>query len=303
LDSGQLRATELAKSAPAKTESDLKMRSLADGVNAPAERQPAARYAQPGGIVESKAPVSSETFNLGMNKLATAAPAPASAGAATPMAAAPAPTVTVAPTEVASAVAAKTALKESTPLLAEVATNSLAARDDLQANATLSQHFEQVQLVTKSKARLGVVDESQAAPRVLAAFQVEQSGDTLRILDSDGSIYTGKVTKPELEQVRLAESRTQALSAARPAPSGTRAFEGGAALPQSFSFTVSGTNQSLKQNLVFNGTVSPATNGSFGFSDAGRKQQPANPLANSRISGSAQIGRSKTVTVDAVPTP
>ena len=65
--------------------------------------------------------------------------------------------------------------------------------------------------VAKAEAKAG---ESE---RILASFQMEQNGDEIRIVDADGSVYTGKV-----EMVGLKPD-----SAAKSAPSAPQPLEGG----------------------------------------------------------------------------
>jgi len=132
---------------------------------------------------------------------------------------------------------------------------------------------------------------------VLTTFRMEQNGSALRVIDSDGSIYTGAVQIAQME----------------PAASPT----------SNFFFRVTGTNRNLKQNIVFSGNLVPFTNtaiavrrgsfaGGIGGGGGGGGAAPSSAnfglptgllLSNSQISGTAVIDGQKEIPVSANPTP
>jgi hypothetical protein len=147
---------------------------------------------------------------------------------------------------------------------------------------------------------------------VLTSFRLEQNGRDLRVVDADGSVYTGLV------QVAGQES------AAPPTSGGALKSKPPTALPiktspqsaaQNYFFSVAGTNRNLKQNVVFSGNLIPLTNfpsfhsnaGSFGGAARTGRTAPVMPepslLSNSRISGKAVIGNEKEIEVNATPAP
>jgi hypothetical protein len=145
---------------------------------------------------------------------------------------------------------------------------------------------------------------SAPAP-VLASFRVEQSGNTMRVIDADGSVYTGAV------QVAQQESPVRAVSP-KNAPSAVPRAQvaGQVQAAQNYSFRVAGTNRNLQQNVVFSGNLIPLTNasvsgiGGFGGASAAQSQLSAEiQLSNSRISGRAVVGNQKAIEVDATPAP
>jgi hypothetical protein len=148
--------------------------------------------------------------------------------------------------------------------------------------------------------------ESLSAPApVLASFRVEQSGNTMRVIDADGSVYTGAV------QVAQQESPVRAVSP-KNAPSAVPRAQvaGQVQAAQNYSFRVAGTNRNLQQNVVFSGNLIPLTNasvsgiGGFGGASAAQSQLSAEiQLSNSRISGRAVVGNQKAIEVDATPAP
>lgn len=130
---------------------------------------------------------------------------------------------------------------------------------------------------------------------VLTRFQVEQNGREIRIVDGDGSIYTGAlvadaaalVTQSRMEPVRAAAPATVAPPAA-----------------PTFSFRVAGTNRSLNQQVVFVGKLLDATNRSPSLPSAPTgtavSREPVLNL-NLRISGHAVIDGKKEVEINAAP--
>jgi hypothetical protein len=151
--------------------------------------------------------------------------------------------------------------------------------------------------------------DSLAVPApVLASFRVEQNGNAMRIIDADGSVYTGAV------QVAQPESSARAVPPKNVASAAPMAkIAGRPQAVQNYSFQVAGTNRHLQQNVVFSGNVIPLTNAqlatdgaAIGGTAAARRapQLPAELLlSNSRISGKAVIGNQKEIEVNATPAP
>jgi hypothetical protein len=152
------------------------------------------------------------------------------------------------------------------------------------------------------------IDSLTTPASVLTSFRVEQTGNAMRIIDADGSVYTGAVQVAQQESVARAVPPKNAPSAAPMAKIAGRPQAG-----QNYSFQVAGTNRNLQQNVVFSGNVIPLTNGqlatdgaaSGGIAGARRASQlPAELLlSNSRISGKAVIGNQKEIEVNATPAP
>jgi hypothetical protein len=196
---------------------------------------------------------------------------------------------------------------------------SFASAHDTFADAARTQTSPQLlqRFVQKdADAKLLRARVSSPPDSVLVAFQVEQSGSRLRIIDNDGSVYTGSLQLPEplvgqlaveapavqVPPLGAAAKRTEALA---PATTGisTSSF---------YFFRVTGTNRSLNQEVVFSGNVLPETNavslGSSGGGVGGGVVQPTSaaesrlPLSNSRISGTAVIGNQRGIQINAVAT-
>jgi len=138
------------------------------------------------------------------------------------------------------------------------------------------------------------------AASVLNTFQVQQEGSEIRVLDADGSTYTGKI-----EQLAKSAELNSRIAARRDAAKQTRRYaakaapENVSAAPQSY-FRATGFNVSLKKTLVFEGNYA-----------APPAQQPATATANdreraeqnrdrARIVGTVRVNGEVPVEVDAI---
>ena len=207
----------------------------------------------------------------------------------------------------------------SLPSLAGGATNTLA---DLFNRSTangvafgntgmLRQNFVQTQSRGQFKAAAKPAEPNQ----VLASFQIERAGNQLRVIDNDGSTYTGGIEMAVDE--KASSTVTTQTGAALPKSGNAIAASQITAAPaanfqnaQNFSFRVAGTNRTLNQQVVFTGNFLEATNEMAAQMKASRLQntgpaqaQQAFPmLLNSTINGRAQVGGGKEIEINAVPT-
>jgi hypothetical protein len=187
-------------------------------------------------------------------------------------------------------------------------------------SVSATQWFAQVAQSPKTKASFA--DKLTPAHPVLASFQVEQAGLKLRIVDSDGSVYSGTMQVATVARSRRS-AKSEPAAAARPsqAPGGkleerpAARFDSDQLAPKTYSFRVTGTNRSLQKKVVFTGNLLAATNltlslpvatnlgigGGVGGSQTGSARRGFLPLLNSRISGSVVIGTSKPVEINASP--
>jgi type II secretory pathway pseudopilin PulG len=163
-------------------------------------------------------------------------------------------------------------------------------------------------------------EPANAVP-VLAHFQVQQNGDAIRVVDADGSAYEGTL------QMGSAVAQNVTAPAEMPVTSGTpsqfQSDELGAGkntlqVAQNYFFRVTGTNRTLKQNVVFIGNLlaisNPTTNlkqsfnggsGMGGGGGGGGQLQSVltnqMPWSSSRITGTAMIGDTTNIEINAVP--
>jgi hypothetical protein len=141
--------------------------------------------------------------------------------------------------------------------------------------------------------------QASRSANVLNTFQVQQQGSEIRVLDADGSTYTGKIEQSaksgELD-ARIA-ARYAAKRARRDAAQAAGKSE--SATPQSY-FRATGYNVSLKKTLVFEGNYA-----------APPAQQPAKAASNdrerveqsrdrARIVGTVRVNGEAPVEVDAI---
>ena len=135
---------------------------------------------------------------------------------------------------------------------------------------------------------------------VLNTFQVQQEGIEIRVLDADGSTYTGKI-----EQLANNAELDSRVTARRDAAKQTRRYaakaapENESAAPQSY-FRATGYNVSLKKTLVFEGNYAappaqqPAT---VTVNDRERSEQSRD---QARIVGTVRVNGEAPVEVDAI---
>jgi len=175
--------------------------------------------------------------------------------------------------------------------------------------------------------------KAPAGPHVLNSFRVEQTGSQLRVIDSDGSVYSGSLqTSADVSGQLFAYDQN---SAARQTLQKTNGANEPAQPAAGFFFRVTGTNLTLNQPVVFTGnflsdTGIPSTqtniatvSGTFGggFAGAGRAQAalqtatnsmsknelqtvptiPALQLSHTRLQGQALIGGTNQVPINALP--
>ncbi len=190
---------------------------------------------------------------------------------------------------------------------------------------TVSQVFNRLEVSPTQRRAAGSVAPS--AP-VLASFRVEQNGNNLKVVDGDGSVYTGSV---QIAQQEPASDASFAAARNRPGGAATRSLKADAPTSQSYFFRVAGTNRNLNESVVFSGNFVPYTNGQsvasarsfgvsarggngfggggggggFGGGGAGSDQTASQPiqavLSNSQINGNVVIGGQKPVDLTATP--
>jgi hypothetical protein len=133
---------------------------------------------------------------------------------------------------------------------------------------------------------------------VLNTFQVQQEGSEIRVLDADGSTYTGKI-----EQLAKSTELDSRIAARRDAAKQTRSHAAKAVLEKESAvsqshFRATGFNVSLKKTLVFEGNYAepraqqPATANDRERSDQNRDR--------ARIMGTVRVNGEAAVEVDAV---
>ena len=175
------------------------------------------------------------------------------------------------------------------------------------AEISYRQNFANDQVLAKKV--MAVSGETKAITPVLANFQIEQSGNKLRVIDGDGSTYHGEVA-PELAY-SLAQNAAYKSDGKQKLAGEQRADQQQQAVG-AYQFRVEGTNRTLNQQVVFYWNCVPITNApSFSNSslaaselkkfDAAKMPQQFPGFQNSIINGRAQIASEKEIEINARP--
>jgi hypothetical protein len=236
-----------------------------------------------------------------------------------------APSMTVAAADREAQKPLKKALPQPAPMnTAQTANFDIAGNNQAAAKlASNAQRFNRV-ITTPTVRQRGFGGGSSITP-LLASFRMEQNGQEIRVIDADGSVYTGSwQVAPEQNAPPTAAPaheggglhffgpQSAAASRAPVAPALDNNFEA----TLNYSFTVSGTNRNLKQKITFSGNFIPLTN-SFnaanntgvvsglmeGRATAASNVTPPPVLLNTRIEGKAVIGGQREIQVNANPAP
>jgi hypothetical protein len=196
--------------------------------------------------------------------------------------------------------------------------------NSIQSNLAGAQNFVQpatAGLQNAFKNNLAVL----TAP-VLQSFQLRQNGNTISVVDRDGSIYKGSVQLPPAQPANAPASLETQRGAA-----GLRQQEAKVIQPVvnqqqalgNYFFRVTGMNRTLRQQVVFTGNVQAISNttanaqqtvGGFGgaggggaggatkqFQQNGANSPPPVWLSNSRIVGTALVNRTNRIEINAMP--
>jgi len=186
--------------------------------------------------------------------------------------------------------------------------------DDAKKDVANSQRFAQVIPSENTKAKSS--SKLSPAQKLLVSFQLEQNGRDLKILDDDGSVYSGYLQITNAI-TRLPDAAAKKLSQETFYRQRTTEAELREPAVQNLIFRVAGTNRSLKQNVIFTGTLLETTNilflGALSNSfNAGKSFGAQNlslqngdlgtlQLLNTTISGKAQVGNQKEIEIKAIP--
>jgi hypothetical protein len=164
--------------------------------------------------------------------------------------------------------------------------------------------------------------EQSPTAAVLVSFQVMQNNNEIRVLDQDGSVYSGFVqaTGADLsgQENKVGGNEQRQATAKRAAPATPQERADAPAQMSgnnlNYSFRVSGVNRSLQQSVVFVGNLVPWSNevalgvsNQFAAGVGGQLQNTASNLdlqqllSNSRITGTAVVNRTNALEINAVP--
>jgi hypothetical protein len=135
---------------------------------------------------------------------------------------------------------------------------------------------------------------------VLNKFQVQQEGNEIRVLDADGSTYTGKIEQSakgaELDS-RITARRDVAKQTLRYAAKSVS--ENKSAVPESY-FRATGYNVSLKKTLVFEGNYEAPPPQQPMKATSNDRQRAEQSSDRARIVGTVRVNGEAPVEVDAI---
>jgi hypothetical protein len=135
---------------------------------------------------------------------------------------------------------------------------------------------------------------------VLNTFQVQQQGDKIRVLDADGSTYTGKI-----EQLAKNTELDSRMTLRRDAAKQTRSYaakavsENESAAPQSY-FRATGYNVSLKKRVVFEGNYAALPSQQSATRTPNDTERSEQSRDRARIVGTVRVNGEAPVEVDAL---
>jgi hypothetical protein len=142
--------------------------------------------------------------------------------------------------------------------------------------------------------------QASRAANVLNTFQVQQEGNEIRVLDADGSTYTGKI-----EQVAKSAEVDSGVTARRDFAKQTRSYAAKAtsptqsAAPQSY-FSATGYNVSLKKTLVFEGNYAATPQQQSASASSNDRERAEQSRDRARILGTVRVNGEAPVEVDAI---
>ena len=152
---------------------------------------------------------------------------------------------------------------------------------------------------------------------LLASFQLEQRGAEIRIVDADGSVYSGTGTFADaaLPLAAADSRRTQSSRGATGSSYGVATSKldtPRASTPPTLNFVVRGTNATLRQGVVFTGNLQqavfiqqvPASNQAANLALRFQNQAPTqNQLQKSQLNGRARLANGAEIEINAIALP
>jgi len=164
------------------------------------------------------------------------------------------------------------------------------------ATGTMMQQFSQQ---SGAQSFRNSAQQVSGAANVLNTFQVQQEGNEIRVLDADGSTYTGKI-----EQSAKGAEFDSDIAARRGVMKQTPRYaksvgENKSAVPQSY-FRATGYNVSLKRTLVFEGNYATPSQQQSASGTSNDKERAEQSRDRARILGIVHVDGEAPVEVDAI---
>jgi len=194
--------------------------------------------------------------------------------------------------------------KTDQPLLADKSLAAKEAKPATPASASLAQSRQMTnfrQQFSKDAANQAFRSKLRQTANILNEFQVEQSDHEIRLVDADGSTYSGKLEPLAQNDARSIYNQKKNA----PFSQGARAFDEKAQSANAeYYFRATGYNTSLKKPLVFEGNyIAPLGVAQKKVAKAKTESEERDEEASARITGVAKVHGESPVQIDAVAVP
>jgi hypothetical protein len=194
--------------------------------------------------------------------------------------------------------------KTDHPLLADKSLASKEAKPVAPASASLAQSRQMTnfrQQFSKDAANQAFRSKLKQTANILNEFQVEQIDHEIRLVDADGSTYSGKLEPLAQNDARSIYNQKKNA----PFSQGSRAFDEKAQSANAeYYFRATGYNTSLKKSLVFEGNyIAPLGVAQKKVAKAKTESEERDEEASARITGVAKVHGESPVQIDAVAVP
>jgi hypothetical protein len=184
--------------------------------------------------------------------------------------------------------------KTDQPLLADKLLAAKEAKPVAPASASLAQSRQMTnfrQQFSKDAVNQAFRSKLKQTANILNEFQVEQSDHEIRLVDADGSTYSGKLEALAQDDARSIYNQKKNYNA----PSSANA---------EYYFRATGYNTSLKKSLVFEGNYIAALGvAQKKMGKAKTESEERDEEASARITGVAKVHGESPVQIDAVAVP
>jgi hypothetical protein len=182
---------------------------------------------------------------------------------------------------------------------------SLAAKEATQsapAAASLAQNRQTTnfrQQFSQNAANQAFRSKPKQTLNILNEFQVEQTDHEIRVVDADGSTYSGKLEPLAQNDARSVFNQKQNYTA--PASRAAGSFDDKSQAANEFYFRAIGYNSSLKKRLVFEGNyIASSVSAQKKAAKAKAEAEERDEQIPARITGTAKIHGESPVQIDAI---
>jgi hypothetical protein len=187
---------------------------------------------------------------------------------------------------------------------ARTRTQASAAKPAAPAETSLAQSRQMTnfrQQFSKDAANQEFRSKLKQTANILNEFQVEQSDHEIRLVDADGSTYSGKLEPLAQNDARSVYNQKKNYNASRAAPTFDEKTQSATA---EYYFRVTGYNTSLKKSLVVEGNyIVPLAVAQKKVAKAKTEAEEPDEAASARITGVAKVHGEFPVQIDAVAVP